>query len=72
VASQANLMPPEASTRAVEVDQLFRVLLGISTVIFFLVEGALVFAVLRFRKRAGDDTDGPPIPAILRWRSCGP
>jgi len=61
VASQANLMPPEASTRAVEVDQLFRVLLGVSTVIFFLVEGALVFAVLRFRKRAGDDRDGPPI-----------
>jgi cytochrome c oxidase subunit 2 len=61
VASQANVMPPEASTRAVAVDQLFRILLGISTVIFLLVEGALVFAVLRFRRRAGDDREGPAI-----------
>jgi cytochrome c oxidase subunit 2 len=61
VAGEANLMPPEASTRAVEVDQLFRVLLGISTVIFLLVEGALVFAVIRFRRKSGDDSEGPPI-----------
>jgi cytochrome c oxidase subunit 2 len=61
VAMRANLMPPEASTRAVAVDQLFRVLLGISTVIFLLVEGALVFAVLRFRRRAGDEAEGPAI-----------
>ncbi|MBF8255565.1 MAG: cytochrome c oxidase subunit II [Anaerolineales bacterium] len=61
VASQANVMPPEASTRAVAVDQLFRILLGISTVIFLLVEGALVFAVLRFRQRPGDDRPGPAI-----------
>ena len=61
VAGQANLMPREASTRAVEVDQLFRVLLGVSTVIFFLVEGALIYAVLRFRKKAGDESDAPAI-----------
>ena len=42
VATQADLLLPPASTRAVLVDQLFRVLLGISTVIFLLVEGALV------------------------------
>ncbi len=61
VASQANVMPPQASTRAVTVDQLFRVLLGVSTVIFLLVEGALVFAVIRFRRRPGDDSQGPAI-----------
>jgi cytochrome c oxidase subunit 2 len=61
VATQANVMPPEASTRAVAVDQLFRILLGISTVIFLLVEGALVFAVIRFRRRAGDDRPGPAL-----------
>ena len=61
VATQANVMPPEASTRAVAVDQLFRILLGVSTVIFLLVEGALVFAVLRFRRRPGDDRPGPAI-----------
>jgi len=61
VASQVNVMPPEASTRAVAVDQLFRILLGVSTVIFLLVEGALVFAVIRFRRRAGDDRPGPAL-----------
>lgn len=61
VATQVNVMPPEASTRAVAVDQLFRVLLGVSTVIFLLVEGALVFAVIRFRRRPGDDRPGPAI-----------
>jgi cytochrome c oxidase subunit 2 len=61
VATQVNVMPPVASTRAVAVDQLFRVLLGVSTVIFLLVEGALVFAVIRFRRRAGDDRSGPAI-----------
>jgi cytochrome c oxidase subunit 2 len=61
VATQADLLLPGASTRAVLVDELFRVLLGISTVIFLLVEGALVYAIIRFRRRAGDDADGPPI-----------
>ena len=61
VATHVNLMPPEASTRAVAVDQLFHILLGISTVIFLLVEGALVFAVIRFRRRTGDDRPGPAI-----------
>ena len=61
VASQVNVMPPVGSARAVAVDQLFRILLGISTVIFLLVEGALVFAVLRFRRQAGDDRPGPAI-----------
>ena len=61
VASQAQVMPPVASTRAVAVDQLFRILLGISTVVFLLVEGALVFAVVRFRRRAGDNAAGPAI-----------
>ena len=61
VASQANLMPAVASTRAAAVDQLFRILLGISTVIFLLVEGALVYAVLRYRRKPGDDRPGPAI-----------
>lgn len=60
-ATQLNLMPAEASTRAVAVDQLFRVLLGVAAVIFVLVEGALVYAAIRFRRRAGDDADAAPI-----------
>jgi cytochrome c oxidase subunit 2 len=60
-ATQLDLMPVEASTRAVAVDQLFRVMVGTAAVIFVLVEGALVFAALRFRRRAGDDADARPI-----------
>lgn len=60
-ATQLNLMPAEASTRAVVVDQLFRVLLGTAAVIFVLVEGVLVYAAIRFRRRAGDDTDAVPV-----------
>jgi cytochrome c oxidase subunit 2 len=61
VATQTGTPIPEASTRAVLVDQLFRIMLGIATVIFLLVEGALVYAIVRFRRRQGDNTDGPPI-----------
>lgn len=61
VALRADLLLPAASARAVLVDQLFRVLLGISTVIFLLVEGALVYAIVRFRRRPGDDAEGPAI-----------
>jgi cytochrome c oxidase subunit 2 len=55
------LMPEQASSRAVLVDQLFRVLTGVATVIFLIVEGALLYAVIRFRRKPGDDRDGLPI-----------
>jgi cytochrome c oxidase subunit 2 len=60
-ATQLQLMPFQASTRAVAVDRLFQLLLGITAVIFLLVEGALVYAALRFRRRTGDDTDAVPV-----------
>jgi cytochrome c oxidase subunit 2 len=56
-----DLMPAQAATRAVVVDNLFRFLLGVATVIFLIVEGALIYAVLRFRHRPGDETDAPPV-----------
>ncbi len=59
-ATNLDLMPQQASTRAVVVDQLFRILLGVATVIFLLVEGALVFAILRFRARPDDVSDAEP------------
>lgn len=55
------LMPEVAAERSVLVDDLFRFMLGVATVIFLLVEGALVYAVLRFRRREGDDSDGKPV-----------
>jgi cytochrome c oxidase subunit 2 len=55
------LMPFQASSRAVLVDDLFRFMIAIAVVIFLIVEGALVFAVLRFRRRPGDDSDAAPV-----------
>lgn len=64
VATQVNLsgfMPVQAATSSVLVDRLFNFLMGIAVVIFLLVEGALVYAIIRFRRRAGDDSEGPAI-----------
>jgi cytochrome c oxidase subunit 2 len=55
------LMPAQASERSVIVDRLFRFMMGVATVIFLIVEGALVYAVLRFRQKPGDETDALPI-----------
>jgi cytochrome c oxidase subunit 2 len=57
----SGLMPAQASVNSVLVDQLFNFLMGIAVVIFLLVEGALVYAVIRFRRRAGDESEGPAI-----------
>jgi cytochrome c oxidase subunit 2 len=56
--SNVNFMPIAASTRAREVDQLARVMFGIATVVFLLVEGALIYAVIRFRRRGDQDGEG--------------
>ncbi len=64
VATQVDLsgfMPVQAATSSVLVDRLFNFLMGIAVVIFLLVEGALVYAIIRFRRRAGDDSEGPAI-----------
>lgn len=50
-ATNVDLMPEAASNRARLVDQLARILIGLATVIFLVVEGALVYAVIQFRKR---------------------
>jgi cytochrome c oxidase subunit 2 len=57
----SGLMPEQAATSSVLVDKLFNFLMGVAVVIFLLVEGALIYAVIRFRRRAGDETEGPAI-----------
>lgn len=47
------LLPPAASSVAPAVDRLFYVILGITGFFFFLVEGALLVFVLRYRHRPG-------------------
>jgi cytochrome c oxidase subunit II len=55
------IFPTQASAEAERVDELFKVLLGIGGAIFLLVQGLLLYSVLRFRARRGDTSDGPTI-----------
>lgn len=55
------LFPDQASAESEQVDQLFAVMLGIGGAIFLLVEGALLYSIIRYRKKPGDETDGPTV-----------
>ncbi len=59
------LMPVAASDEAPLVDGLFNTMMTISAGLFFLVEGALIISVFKFRKSPGDETDGPPVEGNL-------
>ena len=53
------LFPPQASAESVNVDELFRILLVLGGIVFFLIQGLLVISVIAFRARPGDSSDGP-------------
>ncbi|QDZ39057.1 cytochrome c oxidase subunit II [Euhalothece natronophila Z-M001] len=55
------LLPVAASPEAEAVDGIFKLMMTIATGLFLLVEGVLIYSVIRFRRKAGDDSDGPPI-----------
>lgn len=52
------IFPPQASAESKQIDQLFHILLIIGGAIFLLVQGLLIYSVLRFRARPGDSSDG--------------
>ncbi|HEX2620074.1 MAG TPA: cytochrome c oxidase subunit II [Phototrophicaceae bacterium] len=56
-----SLFPVVASAQAEQVDGLFRVLLTIGGAIFLLVQGLLLYSIIRFRAQPGDMSDGPNI-----------
>lgn len=58
VGQNNHLLPEAASLQAPLVDQLFNVMVTIGTALFIIVQGALIYAIIRFRKPAGDETDG--------------
>jgi cytochrome c oxidase subunit 2 len=59
--------PSQGSSQAGNIRTLYRVLLFASVPIFVLVETVVLFAVLRFRVRPGDELkDGPPIHGNTR------
>lgn len=54
-------MPIAASAEAKATDSLFNIMIAISTIVFLIVEGALIYSILKFRKKPNDETDGPPM-----------
>lgn len=60
-----------ASREAVQIDQLFNVMVAISTGLFIIVQGVLVYSAFAFRRRKGDNTDAEPIegnvPLEILW-----
>jgi cytochrome c oxidase subunit 2 len=56
-----SLLPPQGSAESQQVDELFRFMLVIGGAIFLLVQGMLVYSVIRFRAKPGDMTDAPPV-----------
>ena len=59
--------PPAASTQADKIDTLWDVLIIASVPVFVLVTTVVVFSVLEFRMRPGEENlDGPPIHGNTR------
>ena len=55
------LFPPQGSAESRQVDELFKFMLAIGGAIFLLVQGAIVYSVIRFRAKPGDRSDGANI-----------
>jgi cytochrome c oxidase subunit 2 len=60
-----HFLPEQASEQAPLVDDFFDVMVTIGTALFIVVQGAIIYSLIRFRRRPGDDTDGLPIEGNL-------
>ncbi|MDF5723353.1 MAG: cytochrome c oxidase subunit II [Rhizonema sp. PD37] len=65
------LLPTAATNEANLVDGLFNAMMTVSAGIFLLVEGILIYSAVKYRQRAGDNADGPPVygnvPLEILW-----
>lgn len=61
VGQNHGLMPEQASEQAPLVDNFFNLMVTIATALFLAVQGAIVIFIIKYRKRAGDESDGIPI-----------
>ncbi|MCL6435830.1 MAG: cytochrome c oxidase subunit II [Leptolyngbyaceae cyanobacterium HOT.MB2.61] len=52
------LLPEQVSEQAPLVDNLFSIMLAIAFAFFLVVQGAILIFIVKYRRRAGDDTDG--------------
>jgi cytochrome c oxidase subunit II len=64
-------LPAQASVQAPLVDQLFNVMVTMGVALFIVVQGVLLYAIIKFRKPEGDETDGSDnegnIPLEILW-----
>ena len=58
VGDNAQLLPVDASTNAIVYDQLFKVLLIIGTILFIGMVGLVIYSLIKFRRKEGDEGDG--------------
>src|SRR5918911_1170451 len=59
--------PPQASTQARKIDDLYDVLIIASVPVFVLVQTIVLFSVWKFRMRPGEELkDGPPVHGNTR------
>ncbi len=65
------LMPVAASDEATQVDDIFAFMMTVATGLFLLIQGILIYSLIKFRRKKGDQTDGPPmegnIPLEIVW-----
>lgn len=60
-----SLLPVDASVNAPIYDDLFKVLFSIGTILFLGIVGLLVFSLIRFRRKPGEQGDGEAIEGNL-------
>lgn len=65
VGQNHGLLPEQASEQAPLVDNLFNLMMTIGTALFLVVQGAIVWFLIRFRRPKGDNSDGIPIEGNL-------
>lgn len=50
-----------ASAEGARIDTLFSITLGMAAVVFVVVQGFLIYSIVRFSRQPGDESDGLPI-----------
>lgn len=61
-----HLLPEQASLQAPLIDNLFNLMVTMSTALFLVVIGAMLLFMIQFRQRKGDESDGEPIEGNLQ------
>jgi cytochrome c oxidase subunit 2 len=56
-----SIFPVQGSAESQQIDALFRFMLAVGGSIFLLVQGVLVYSIIKFRAKPGERGDGPPM-----------